>query len=139
MKLSTRATYGLRAMLVLAMEHGSGPIMVKRIADRQNLPSTYLEQLLSQLRKAQLVRAVRGAAGGYELARRPEEITLLEVIETLEGPLDLVDCSTVASCYWKPEQCALKDLLGEASRTLSDVFSRTTLFTLAERQRTRDI
>ncbi|HPM25338.1 MAG TPA: Rrf2 family transcriptional regulator, partial [Phycisphaerae bacterium] len=73
MKLSTRSTYGMRAMLELALAVGQGPVMVREIAERQRLPATYLEQLMVLLRKAGLVNATRGAHGGYALAREPRD------------------------------------------------------------------
>lgn len=138
MKLSTRSTYGVRAMLALALQPpGSGPLMVKDIAGQQKLPATYLEQLMVLLRKAGLVTAIRGAHGGYTLARQAAEITLLEIIEVLEGPLSLTDCPTDAGCCGHPETCVLQDLWQQASQALIGVFSKITLATLAEQQRTR--
>ena len=138
MKLSTRSTYGLRALLGLAMSYGSAPVMIKELAEKQHLPETYLEQLMVPLRKAGVVLATRGRRGGYTLARPPIEITIADVVEVFEGAIDLVECSTVASCCWQPETCALKDLLEEASEALLAVFRRTTLANLAERQREKE-
>lgn len=138
MKLSTRSTYGVRAMLALASEYGRGPIMVKEIADRQNLPATYLEQLMTLLRKANLVNATRGAKGGYVLSRPPSEITVAEVIETLEGQIELSECPSGAGCCGKPETCALRDLWEEGTQALTDVFGRVTLAKLVERQREKE-
>ena len=134
MKLSTRSTYGLRAMMALALEYGHGPILLKDIAERQHLPTTYLEQLMVPLRKARVVTATRGVNGGYVLMRDPEHITLAEVIQVLEGPLELVDCSAVASCHWNPRSCALKSVLTEVSQLLTDFFSKITLAELARQQ-----
>ncbi|HEY9766850.1 MAG TPA: Rrf2 family transcriptional regulator [Chroococcales cyanobacterium] len=134
MKLSVRSTYGLRAMLVLAMEYGQGPVMVRKIAERENLPVSYLEQLLAQLRKAGLVSAMRGATGGYALARPPEEVTVLDVFVALEGPLELIDCATVASCTWQPDRCALKGFLDQAAAHLATFFEGMPLSSLAKLQ-----
>ncbi len=138
MKLSTRSTYGVRAMLALALHQGEGQLMVKEIAEQQNLPPTYLEQLMSTLRKAGLVAATRGAKGGYTLARPARDITLAEVIESLEGPLQLTECPTGAGCCGHPESCALNEIWQQASTALYDVFNNITLADLAERQRTRE-
>ena len=138
MKLSTRSTYGVRAMLALALHQGEGQLMVKEIAEQQSLPPTYLEQLMSTLRKAGLVAATRGAKGGYVLARPAREITLAEVIETLEGPLELAECPNGVGCCGHPESCALNEIWQLASDTLRGVFSDITLANLAERQRTRE-
>ena len=138
MKLSTRSRYGLRAMLVLALHEGDEPVMTKEIAERQNLPVTYLEQLMLALRKAELVNATRGAKGGYVLARDPRSIPLLEIVEALEGPLDIADCADVGSCCLDPGACALKDIFLRANQALHDVFQEVSLAQLAEDQANRE-
>lgn len=92
MKLSTRGRYGIHAMYDLARCHQSEPQSIKAIAERQNIPEAYLEQLIAVLRRSGLVTSVRGAQGGYLLARPPEEITVGQVLRALEGDLALVDC-----------------------------------------------
>lgn len=92
MKLSTRGEYGLRAMLELARRYGEGPVSLKGIAQRQDISEHYLEQLVSGLRKAGLVRSTRGAQGGYMLAKKPEEITVGDIIRVLEGPIAPMEC-----------------------------------------------
>lgn len=138
MKLSTRSTYGVRAMLVLAQQSGTRPVMVKEIADQQNLPPTYLEQLMVLLKKANLVNATRGAHGGYVLARSAAEITLAEIIEVLEGSLTLTECPSGTGCCGKPEACALHDIWNAAGQALIRVFQDVTLANLVERQRDKE-
>ena len=92
MILSTRGRYGLKMMLELALNYGKGTMPLKDIANKQLLSDSYLEQLVSPLRKNSLVISIRGAQGGYELARRPEEITVGEILRILEGPLTPSDC-----------------------------------------------
>ena len=92
MKLSTRGRYGIHAMYDLAVNYGDGPQSIKCIAERQNVPEAYLEQLIAMLRRAKLVISNRGAQGGYRLAREPGEITVGDVLRALEGGLNLVDC-----------------------------------------------
>ena len=92
MKFSTRGRYGIQAMYDLALNYGDAPQNIKAIADRQGIPEAYLEQLIAALRRAELVTSARGAQGGYRLSRPPEEITVGEVLRTLEGGLSLVDC-----------------------------------------------
>ena len=138
MKLSTRSTYGMRAMLALAIHYGQGSLMVKDIAEQQHLPATYLEQLMVPLRKSGLVSAVRGAHGGYTLSRPPLDITIAEIIEVLEGPLELAECPVGAGCCGQPETCALMDLWAEASKALVDVFAAITLAGMVERQRAKE-
>lgn len=138
MKLSTRSTYGVRAMMALALQHGTGPVMVKEIAEQQNLPPTYLEQLMVLLKKASLVNATRGAKGGYVLSRAASDITLAEIIEVLEGPLTLTDCPSGVGCCGHPETCALNDVWNTASQALIQVFQDITLANLIERQRAKE-
>ena len=92
MKLSTKGRYGMRAMLALARRYGEGPIPLKEVAKTESLSEAYLEQLVSELRKAGLVRSVRGAQGGYLLAKKPAAITAGDIIRVLEGPIGPVQC-----------------------------------------------
>ena len=92
MKLSTRGRYGIHAMYDLALNADGGPQPIKAIAERQGAPEAYLEQLIAKLKREGLVTSIRGAQGGYMLARRPEEITVGDVLRALEGGLNLVEC-----------------------------------------------
>ena len=90
MKLSTRARYGLRAMIELA--HNTDGATGRSIAESQNLPAAYLEQLMARLRNANLVTSIRGAKGKFILARNPETINLSEIVTALDGPIEIADC-----------------------------------------------
>lgn len=125
-------------MLALALQGSPKPLMVKEIAEQQNLPPTYLEQLMVLLRKAELVGATRGAHGGYVLARPASDITLAEIIEVLEGPLNLTECPSGVGCCGEPSTCALNDIWHEASEALLQVFRDITLANLVERHRTKE-
>lgn len=92
MKLSTKGRYGVTAMYDLALNVGKGPISLKSVAERQQISEHYLEQLMGQLRKAGMVKSVRGAQGGYVLAKNPQDITVGDVIRIMEGPIAPVDC-----------------------------------------------
>jgi len=124
-------------MLVLAMNESSGPVMSKDIAAKQNLPATYLEQLMLALRKGGLVNSTRGAKGGYILSRDPSQIQLAQIVESLEGPIDIADCSDVPNCVLDPQCCALKEIYERANNALRKVFEETTLSELAEMQTTK--
>lgn len=102
MKFSTRARYGLRAMLELAMNYDSNePTPLFQIAEKQLISEGYLEQMMNVLRKGGLVRSVRGAQGGYLLSREPARITAGEIVRCLEGPLNPTDCVSEED----PENC----------------------------------
>jgi len=138
MKFSSRAIYGMRAMLALARAHGQGSTFLKDIVERENLPGTYLEQLMVPLRKAGIVQGVRGAKGGYTLSRPPAEIQVLSILEALEGPLNLAECPTGSGCCKKPEGCALQELWEQGSKALTDLYSGISLATLLERQQEKE-
>lgn len=92
MKLSTKGRYGVAAMYELALHHGEGPISLKSIAQSQGISEHYLEQLICTLRNSGYVTSIRGAQGGYILAKVPESITVGDIIIAMEGPIALVDC-----------------------------------------------
>ena len=90
---STKGEYGVRLMVELARHHGEGPVSLAEVAEHEDLPRPYLEQLVVSLREAGLVCSTRGAHGGYELARAPEQIRMGEVLRVLEGPLMPMICA----------------------------------------------
>lgn len=87
MKVSLRATYGIMAAVDLAMQAGTTPVQAKSIARRQAIPSRFLEQVLHAMKKAGLVASQRGAQGGYVLSKKPSEVSVVEILEALDGPL----------------------------------------------------
>lgn len=91
MKISTKGRYGLTIMIELAKHYGEGPVPLRQIAEEKGLSEAYLEQLVSPLRIAGLVKSVRGAYGGYLLALPPEKISAADVIKVLEGPIQPVE------------------------------------------------
>lgn len=91
MKISTKGRYGLTIMLELARHYAEGPVSLKSIAEEHNLSVHYLEQLAASLRNAELIKSIRGAYGGYYLARKPSAITAGDIIRVLEGPITLVE------------------------------------------------
>jgi Rrf2 family cysteine metabolism transcriptional repressor len=87
MRISLRATYGIIAAVDLALHDGEVPVQAKMIARRQNIPARFLEQVLHAMKKAGLVSSHRGAQGGYVLNRKPERLSLADILEALEGPV----------------------------------------------------
>ena len=95
MKISTKGRYGLRAMLDLALNGRNGePVCVQSISKRQGISESYLEQLISALRKAELIKGVRGQSGGYRLAKEPEDISVGDILRACEGDIEVVSCMT---------------------------------------------
>jgi len=136
MKISAKGDYGLRALIELAHRYGDGkPTQSGEIAARQAIPESYLEQLLTALRRAGFVRSVRGPQGGHSLARPPAEIQVSEVIEALEGPIMAVDCLDEASSCAKGGGCAQSEMWAAVRDAIVGVLSSTTVSDLAERDR----
>lgn len=92
MKLSTKGRYGVKAMFELALNTHNETVSIKEISDKINVSEYYLEQLFSSLRKAGLIKSIRGAQGGYMLAKSPETITVADIFNVLEGPIEISDC-----------------------------------------------
>lgn len=106
MKVGSRGDYGMRALVYLAsLTDTASPVQIHAIAERQQIPEDYLRQLLGNLRAAGLVRSVRGPHGGYLLAKAPDQITMAEVLEVLEGPPEDMHCSF--HCKLSNEMCSL--------------------------------
>lgn len=97
MKLSTKGRYGLRAMVDLASYSENEPVSITSISDRQGISERYLEQLMAMLKKGSLVKSIRGAGGGYVLAKPAGEISVGDILRTLEGSLEPVECSAFQS------------------------------------------
>lgn len=127
MKLSTRARYGIHAMVDLALFYGQGPQPLKAIADRQNIPEQYLEQLMSPLRREKLVSSMRGAQGGYMLAKDPGEITVGALMHTLEGPILLASCVDGESSCDKACECPTRLVWERLSQSIDDTLNAITL------------
>ena len=95
MKLSTKGRYGLRAVIDIAVNSETEAVALSSIAARQDISISYLEQLIAKLKKAGIVNSVRGAQGGYTLAKDPEEISVGNILRALEGDLNPVDCAEI--------------------------------------------
>lgn len=95
MKLSTKGRYGLKAVIDIAINSEAEVVALSGIAQRQNISINYLEQLIAKLKKAGIVLSFRGAQGGYSLAKKPEEISVGDILRALEGDLSPVDCAEV--------------------------------------------
>ncbi|MDX1763085.1 MAG: Rrf2 family transcriptional regulator [bacterium] len=135
MKLSTRGRYGARFMLDLALHFGQGPVMLKDVSFRQEISIKYLEQLVTPLRLAGLVKSTRGPHGGYHLTRAPDEITLCEIVDILEGPQVLSDCLSDEEACSRSSTCVTHEIWGEVNTMVIEKLMSISLQKMAERQR----
>jgi len=134
MKLSTRSRYGLQAMLELGSSYEKEPLILREIAERQEIPIKYLEQLIIPLKIANLVRNTRGTGKGYSLTRRPEMISLREIIMALEGPLVEVHCYSGSEVCNRRGECVMAEFWSEFQRKVDDYLGSKTLKELVNRQ-----
>ena len=137
MKLSVRGEYALRALLVLGLNYDQSVVRIQTISEQQNIPKRFLEQILNDLKSAGVVTSRRGVAGGYRLARRPEEITLAVVIRHIEGALAPVSCVSerfYEKCSCPDEsRCAIRSVMKEVREAVVKIVERLTLAELVER------
>ena len=127
MRISTRGRYATRALFDLAQHYGEGPIVLANIAERQEISEQYLEHLISPLKVAGLVKSIRGASGGFMLAKPPAEIKIRQIIEAVEGPTGITDCVDDPSCCNRSENCPTRDVWAKASAAMGNVFDSITL------------
>lgn len=126
---TSKEEYGLRAVMYLAMHQAEWPIQTREIATSDGIPEQFLEQVLAGLRRSGIVRSIRGASGGYELARVPRSITAGDVIRALSGPIAPIPCLDGDSpdrCD-KVERCAVMNLWQKVQSSISQVLDRTTI------------
>ena len=138
MNISTRGRYGLRALLEIARTRREGPVNIRDISRKQKMSVTYLEQILHRLKKAGLIESVRGAKGGYLLAKKEDKITVREIIDVLDGPLSFSYCDfpklREKSCTG-PETCVSRILWKKVEDNLSEMLSSVTLADLRKEAR----
>jgi len=128
-KLSTKGRYGTRLMLNLAQNYNNGneAVILKSVSDNEEISIRYLEQIVIPLKISRLVKSIRGAGGGYTLARHPSEIKVSEILHALEGSCCLVDCGEDPDYCDRIPICASYDIWKEASNLLKDYFDSITL------------
>jgi Rrf2 family transcriptional regulator, cysteine metabolism repressor len=139
LQISTRGRYGLRAMVDMALHATDGPMALRVIAERQAISESYLEQVFTNLRKAGLVRASRGAQGGYELGRPPHEMKVGEILRSLEGPIIPVQCvgDNSSGSYCERERyCVTRSFWEDLRDKINDFLDSVTLQDLTDRART---
>ncbi len=125
MQITRQADYALRAMLYLAQLEPTQRAATSQIADEQHIPPSFLAKIISQLSIAGLIHTSRGARGGVSLARTPEEISILEVVEAIDGPISLNECTHSASACPFGETCPLRPLWCETQAELVERLRKT--------------
>ena len=132
MKLSTRSRYGARILVDLARHNDQGPVQIGEISKRQDISVKYLEQLIRPLKQAKMVTSVRGPKGGHLLSKKPDEITLGQIVRLFEGQSELVECIS------QPEKCSMSDdcqvrlAWKDATQVLYDKLDATTIADLMQ-------
>jgi len=138
MRLSTRARYGTRALLDIAINaKDNSTVTLKEIAQRQEISLSYLEHLVGPLIDGGLIRSIRGSKGGITLARLPRDITLKDIVGLLEGPTAPVECLEHANACSKSGSCVTQEVWDEVGKAIDDVLVSKTLQDLVDRQQSK--
>jgi len=132
MRLTTRSRFGLRFMLELALNHNKGVMDIKDIARKEDISEKYLGQLVIILKSAGLVSSIRGMHGGYVLSKDPSEIKLIDIIEHLEGSLEIVPCTENPSACDRASVCATREVWTKIRNSINNILSSITLADLVK-------
>ena len=138
MKISTKGRYGLRILIDLATHDPEKPRMLKDIAQSQQISEKYISRLVIDLRRAKLIRSVRGVNGGFHLAKLPEQITLLEILETMEGPISVVDCVRSPEKCKRENLCPTRNVWTELNNGIRELTKKITLDDILNSYRQHD-
>ncbi len=137
MQLTTKARYIIRALIDLSIHSEEGPVLVKDIAQRQNMSARYLEQLLLAPKAAGMIRSTRGANGGFALTKDPSVITLGEIIQIMEGSISPTACSDDPGTCPRSSSCVTHEIWVRIKRATDEILGSTTLLDLVNRQRAK--
>ena len=136
MKISTKGRYALRIMLDLAVNNNGNYISLKEISNRQGISDKYSEQIINQLSKAGLVSSVRGARGGYKLAKKPQDYTIGEILRVMEGTLAPVSCLEESQNSCERESiCVTLEVFQKIKDAVDNVVDNITLYDLVKREK----
>ena len=134
MRVSTKGRYGLRLLLDVAVHEKLGPVALRDISRRQGISQKYLWQVINPLKMAGLLRATRGAHGGYVLAKAPARISIRDIVEILEGPVSVVGCVQSPGTCDRSATCTARGAWSEVESRIKDVMEGITLQYLLEQQ-----
>jgi len=126
MRLTTKGRFAVTAMIDLAMQGGSEPVTLAEISERQRISLSYLEQLFGKLRRRALVSSVRGPGGGYQLARKAEQLSVAEIIRAVDEPIDATQCGGRENCH-DDRKCLTHDLWASLNERIFDYLNSVSL------------
>jgi len=133
MRLTTKGRFAVTAMIDLALRQDKGPVTLAGISQRQEISLSYLEQLFGKLRRHEIVESVRGPGGGYNLARRAEDVTVADIIIAVDEPIDATQCGGKENCH-DDKRCMTHDLWATLNEKMHDYLSSVTLADLVAHQ-----
>ena len=134
MRLTTKGRFAVTAMIDLGLRQSNGPVTLAAISQRQQISLSYLEQLFCKLRRHELVESTRGPGGGYTLARNPSEITVAEIISSVDEPMDATHCGGKENCLGEAERCMTHDLWTALNVRMVEFLESVTLQKLVDDQ-----
>lgn len=138
MKISTKGRYGLRILLDLATHQNKGPVNLGDISARQGISEKYLWQVINLAKAAGLITSSRGPKGGYAIARPSDQITILEIVAALEGPVVLVDCLDKSESCQQTSACVTREVWARIEDSMKKTMAAITLQDLVEMQQARE-
>ncbi len=142
MRLTTKGRFAVTAMIDLAMRQDQGPVTLAGISARQEISLSYLEQLFGKLRRHEIVESVRGPGGGYNLARRAEEVTVADIIIAVDEPIDATQCGGKENCHGTEHQhgarCMTHDLWATLNTKMVDYLDSVSLKDLVDQQKLKN-
>ncbi|WP_062311299.1 Fe-S cluster assembly transcription factor [Polynucleobacter sinensis] len=142
MRLTTKGRFAVTAMIDLALREAHGPVTLAGISQRQKISLSYLEQLFGKLRRFNIVESTRGPGGGYTLARKPEEVSVADIIVAVDEPLDATQCGGKGNCHTDEEnhgRCMTHDLWTNLNSKMVEYLSSVSLRDLVQQQEGRGV
>jgi Rrf2 family protein len=134
--ITTKSKYAVRALVELARRESDAPVPLVAIAEARGIPSQFLEHLFAALRRAGILQSYRGVRGGFAFNRPPDQVTVLDIVEILDGPIEPALCTTDETCERRPI-CSVGDVWVQAKLSVEEVLSSVTIKDLATRESSR--
>ena len=134
MRLTTKGRFAVTAMIDLALRQGNGPVTLAAISQRQRISLSYLEQLFGKVRRHELVESTRGPGGGYTLARNAADITVADIIVSVDEPMDATQCGGKENCLGEAGRCMTHDLWATLNQRMVDFLASVNLQKLVDEQ-----